>query len=180
MSHISELAEKYARHIGLEWLKGQAPAQRVIFLVYDAPDELKARLALADFESSTKATGHGWTLVDVENDFAEWMSSQEYAEAYFESPEDFTADQLDPLADYVAGHIVSEAGAAAKDPGAVVAVIGAGAMFGLAGVHKIVETAAKDIAGRLVVFFPGTCSENHFRLLDGHDGEGYLATVIQA
>ena len=108
------------------------------------------------------------------------MSSQEYAEAYFESPDDFSADQLAPFADYVAGHIVSEAGAAAKDPNAVVAVIGAGAMFGLAGVHKIVEAAAKDVAGRLVVFFPGTCSENHFRLLDGHEGEGYLATVIQA
>ena len=58
MSHISELAERYTRHIGLEWLKGQAPAQRVIFLVYDAPDELKVRLALPEFESATKAAGH--------------------------------------------------------------------------------------------------------------------------
>ena len=180
MSHISELAEKYAKHIGLEWLKGQAPAQRVIFLMYDATDELKVRLAFSEFESATRVAKHDWKLIDIENVFAKWMAAQKNAKAYFESPEDFTQDQLEPFAAYVASVIVGEAGAVAKDPDAVVVVAGTGSMFGLAGVHKIVETAANEVAGRLVVFFPGTCNDNHFRLLDGHDGEGYLATVIKA
>lgn len=180
MSHTAELTEKYGRFIGLEWLKSQAPAQRVIFLVYEAAEELKVRLFMDDFEAVTKAAKHSWKLIDIEGVFARWMAEQEYKDAYFESPEDFTEDQLEPFVEYVASYIVAEAGSFAKDPEAVVAVSGAGAMFGLASVHKIVEQAAREIAGRLVVFFPGSCSDNNFRLLDGHDGTGYLATVISA
>lgn len=180
MSHASDLVDKYATQIGLPWLASLAPPQRVVFLAYSPAEELKVRLLLDSFEAATQAAGHGWKLVDVENCFAKWMAAQEYKEAYFSSPELFSDDQLEPLGAHCADWIVAEAGPHAENPCDVVAVCGAGAMFGLASVHKIVELAAKRIAGRLVVFFPGTCDNNHFRLLDGHDGEGYLATVITA
>lgn len=180
MSRATELVEKYAAQIGLPWLSSLAPPQRVVFLVYPPAEELKVRLLLDSFEAATKAAGHGWVLVDVEDCFAKWMGAQEYKEAYFASPELFADDQLAPLVGECANQIVAEAGAHAANPDDVVAVCGAGAMFGLASVHKIVELAARGVAGRLVVFFPGTCDNNNFRLLDGHDGEGYLATVINA
>ena len=180
MSRVSELVEKYQTHIALPWLKSLAPQQRVLFLVYEPAEELKLRLLLDSFEASTKAVGHGWKLVDVENAFADWMSQQDYKEAYFENPELFTEDQLEPFVEHVTERIIAAAGSVASDPEAVVAVAGAGAMFGLASVHRIVESAARNVAGRLAVFFPGSCSGGNFRLLDGHDGAGYHATVINA
>lgn len=180
MSRASDLAEKYHKFIDLPWLTGLAAPQRVIFLSYEPAEELKVRLLHPTFESVTKAAGHGWQLVDLEFLFAKWMSEEEYKESYFESPELLSDDQLEPFVSYAADYIVSSAGGVANDSNAVVAVCGAGGMFGLASVHKIVEQAAKEVAGRLVVFFPGSCDDNNFRLLDGHDGDGYLATVINA
>ena len=180
MSHVSNLLDNYRKFISLPWIPGLAAQQRSIFLVYDPSEELKVRLALGDFESATNASGHGWASAETDDWFADWMSAQEYKEAYFEEPDLFSEEQLEPFVQYVADRIIETAGPVADDPGAVVAFAGAGSLFGLVRVRKIADRVTRRIKGRLVVFFPGNCADNNFRLLDGYDGWDYMATVITA
>ena len=69
------------------------------------------------------------------------------------------------------------------DPGTVVGLVGAGALFGLGEVARLsalVERVDDTIAGRLLVFFPGEHEGNNYRLLGARDGWNYLATRIMA
>ena len=115
MSHATDLLENYRKFIGLPWLPGQAAQQRSVFLVYNPQEELKVRLLLGDFESATKAAGHSWAFADADDWFAEWMSEQEYKDAYFEEPDLFSDEQLEPFADSVADRVVKAA--ATHSPG---------------------------------------------------------------
>ena len=63
---------------------------------------------------------------------------------------------------------------------AVVALQGAGSLFGLLKVKEVVDQLAPQVHGRLLVFFPGSYDNNNYRLLDGYDGWNYLAVPITA
>jgi hypothetical protein len=67
-------------------------------------------------------------------------------------------------------------------PDTVVALLGVGALFGLARVSSVVEGIKEAVQGRLLVFFPGEHHpENHtYRLLDARDGWNYLAVPLLA
>jgi hypothetical protein len=41
-----------------------------------------------------------------------------------------------------------------------------------------VDAVAKDVRGRLLVFFPGEIDNNVYRFLDAREGWNYLATPI--
>src|SRR5205085_480089 len=88
MGRIEQLADKYRQHISLPWQQTVAGAQRVIMVVYDKELErtLLARKEL--FALATRETGHEWLEVSVADTFADWMASEEYRDAYFESPDD--------------------------------------------------------------------------------------------
>ena len=64
----------------------------------------------------------------------------------------------------------------------VVAMLGAGALFGVARVSTVIEGIKESVPGRLLVFFPGEHHpENHtYRLLDARDGWNYLAVPLLA
>ena len=67
------------------------------------------------------------------------------------------------------------------DPNGVVALLGAGTLFGLGDVVKVsaLLNAVNDaVAGRLLIFFPGQHEGNSYRLLDARDGWNYLAIPI--
>jgi hypothetical protein len=64
------------------------------------------------------------------------------------------------------------------DENTVLALCGIGSLFGFIKVKELVEKFAPHVAGRLLVFFPGTYENNSYRLLDGYDGWGYLAVPI--
>jgi hypothetical protein len=118
-------------------------------------------------------------LIDVTTAFERWMAGHEYRDEYFESP-----DLLEPALPAFFGHLVSEVRhGLAKQPDAdgVVGLVGAGTLFGLGDAVKVsaLLNAINDaIAGRLLVFFPGGCEGNSYRLLDARDGWNYLATPI--
>ena len=63
-------------------------------------------------------------------------------------------------------------------PDTVVALIGVGALFGLARASHLIEVVNGDVRGRLVVFFPGEVEGNNYRLLGARDGWSYLAVPI--
>lgn len=183
-SKLTKLANAYRNHLSVPWQAGLAAIQRVIFAVYDKDDELRLRANLTEFELATQQAGKHWLLLDLTNSFPLWMAKQEYREAYFESPEDLAGYQAGELTEFVAdlteslkAKITSEAGSET-----VVALLGVGALFGLARVSSVVEGIKDSVEGRLLVFFPGEHHpENHtYRLLDARDGWNYLAVPLLA
>jgi hypothetical protein len=183
-SKVSKLVATYRQHLTVPWQAGLAAVQRVIFAVYDKSDELRLRANTEEFALVTQQAGKQWLLIDVTNAFPEWMAAQEYRDAYFECPEDLAGYQSGELSEFIAdliaqlkARILAEAA-----PDTVVALLGVGALFGLARVSTIVEGIKDAVPGRLLVFFPGEHHpENHtYRLLDARDGWNYLAVPLLA
>ncbi|HNY42873.1 MAG TPA: DUF1788 domain-containing protein, partial [Bryobacteraceae bacterium] len=155
-----------------------AGAQRVIMVVYDKELErsLQARKDL--FALATRETGHEWFEVGVADCFADWMSADEYRDAYFESPEDLQLKLESEFAEHVARRIRSTLEHSEVTKNSVVAVFGVGALFGFTRISRVLKMLEPFIQGRLVVFFPGTYDQNNYRLLDARDGWNYLAVPI--
>ena len=183
-SKVAKLHTAYRQHLTVPWQGGLAAIQRVIFAVYDKTDELRLRANIEEFALTTQQAGKQWLLLDITNEFPQWMAMQEYKEAYFESPEDLAGYQTGELTGFIAdlntklkARIEAEAG-----PDTVVALLGVGTLFGLARVSSMVEGIKDAVQGRLLVFFPGEYHpENHaYRLLDARDGWNYLAVPLLA
>ena len=178
MGRIERLADIYSQHIRLPWPQTAAGAERVVMLVY--PKELECLLQVRKelFAIATKDAGHEWFEVDVANCFAEWMAQEEYRDAYFESPEDLNAKLESDFTAFVTQRILSVLKMPEVGKTAAIAVLGIGTLFGFAHVSQILKILEPDIHGRLVVFFPGTCAQNNYQLLDARDGWNYLAVPI--
>jgi len=183
-SKVAKLVSAYRQHLTVPWQAGLAAIQRVIFAVYDKADELRLRANVEEFALATQQAGKRWLLLDVTNAFPEWIAAQEYRDAYFGSPEDLAGYQTGELTEFIShlstqlkARITAEAG-----PDTVVALLGVGALFGLARVSSVVEGIKDAVPGRLLVFFPGEHHpENHtYRLLDARDGWNYLAVPLLA
>ena len=178
MSRIEELAERYGRHIATPWQRTVAGAQRVVMVVYDKELERTLQARRIAFETATREAGHDWHEVDVASAFAEWMAREAYREQYFASPDDLQLKLDAEFQEFVADRIRVTLTDSCVSESSVVAVFGAGALFGLARVSQILKLLEPDIRGRLVVFFPGQLEKNGYRLLDGRAGWNYLAVPI--
>lgn len=178
MGRIEELADLYSGHIETPWQRTIAGAQRVIIVVYDKELERVLRARKGEFENRTRAGGHGWREVDVTDAFAAWLGSDEYRDAYFESPEDLAMKLAAEFPDYVADRIRTALMQPDVDDNSVVAVIGAGSLFGLVRVSQVIKLIESEIRGRLVLFFPGQFGQNNYQLLDAQDGWNYMAIPI--
>lgn len=183
-SKVSKLLTAWREHLTVPWQAGLAAIQRVIFAVYDKTDELRLRANVEDFALVAKQAGKDWLLLDVTNAFPHWMTQQEYRDAYFESPEDLAGYPTGELTGFL-DHLTTNLRAQIQEkagPDTVVALLGAGALFGLVRVSSVVEGIKEAVPGRLLVFFPGEHHpENHtYRLLDARDGWNYLAVPLLA
>jgi Domain of unknown function (DUF1788) len=183
-SKVAKLVSAYRQHLSVPWQPGLAAIQRVIFAVYDKTDELRLRANVEEFALVTQQADKQWLLLDLTNAFPEWMAAQEYRDAYFEAPEDLAGYQAGELTEFVS-HITEQLRAkitAEAGPNTVVALLGVGALFGLARVSSVVEGIKEAVQGRMLVFFPGEHHpENHtYRLLDARDGWNYLAVPLLA
>ncbi|MEN4921453.1 BREX protein BrxB domain-containing protein [Achromobacter spanius] len=183
-SKVTKLVSAYRQHLTVPWQSGLAAIQRVIFAVYDKADELRLRANVGEFELATQEADKEWLLLDITNTFPEWMASQEYREAYFESPDDLAGYQSGELTEFAA-HIIAELKARIEveaGPNTVIALLGVGTLFGLARVSLLVEGIKEAVQGRLLVFFPGEYHpDTHtYRLLDARDGWNYLAVPLIA
>ena len=179
MNRIRRLIQSYGRYISLPWRKEAAPAQRVIFCVYHETEERSLRAKVDEFEIATRRAGHEWALFDLTDTFADWFSSQRYAVSYFRQPRllpTLLPKYLTFIADRFQSFLIGEG--IGSDH--VVALKGVGSLFGFLKVKDVVEKLAPMVKGRLVVFFPGSCENNNYRLLDGYDGWNYLAVPITA
>ncbi len=176
MGKIDDLADRYADQVSVPWMPNLPGAQRVMLLVYDKDIERMLRARIGEFESRTKAAGHDWRLVDMTTWFAEWMTAIDYCESYFESPDllemklegDFKRQVADRLESIITD----------TDENTVVAVLGAGTMYGFLRISELIREVEQAIPGRLLMFFPGSKDGSNYRLLDARDGWNYLANGI--
>lgn len=180
MSYVDDLLVEYRRFVSLPWQDNLAPAQRVWMAIYPPDHERRLRLHVPDFEVATREAAHGWVLVDITSSFERWMAEHEYRIEYFESP-DLLETALPAFFDHLVSEVKEQVGRHTSADG-VVAILGAGTLFGLG--HEVKVSALLNgvndaIAGRLLVFFPGDHEGNSYRLLDARDGWDYLATPIQ-
>lgn len=178
-SRIDALADAYARHVGLPWDSGLAPAQRVWFAVYPKEDERRLRYKVDAFQLATAEARKKWVLVDLTDSFSRWMEGEKYREHYLRTPA-MMAPKLPKFLAFAADEIASAAEASKADEDTVVAVLGVAALFGFVQVSDLVPKVVSRLRGRLLVFFPGSRDGNVYKLLDAREGWNYLATPISA
>lgn len=179
MSKVKRLIQSYTRFISTPWRNDAAASQRVIFCVYNENDELRIRAKIDEFEIATKQAGHDWALFDLTDTFGRWVAKQRYAKSYFEKPE-LLGNRLTTYHPYLLELFKAFLSESHVSDNTVVALKGVGSLFGFIKIKDLVESFAPLVPGRLLVFFPGTCENNNYRLLDGYDGWNYLAVPITA
>jgi hypothetical protein len=180
VSYVEDLLAAYRRFVSLPWQQNLAGPQRVWMAVYPPEHERRLRLHLPAFKEATNQHRHAWALVDITTSFEKWMAAHAYRDSYFEDPDlletalpGFFAHLVDDLRSQLDTH---------PAPDGVVALLGAGTLFGLGHALKVsavLNAVNSAIAGRLLVFFPGEVNNNNFRLLDARDGWDYMAVVIK-
>jgi hypothetical protein len=178
MARIEDLAERFGRHIATPWQRTVAGAQRVVIVVYDKELERTLRARKLAFETAAREAGHDWQELDVADAFARWMAQDDYREEYFAAPDDLHLKLAAEFPAFVAERIREVLERAEVTENSVIALFGAGSLFGFARMSQILELVEGDIKGRLVVFFPGHLERSNYRLLDARDGWNYLAVPI--
>lgn len=180
MSYVDQLVEAYRKSVALPWQENLAPPQRVWMAIYPPEHERRLRLHLPAFKAATTEHNRAWALIDITTSFEQWMANHEYRDAYFEDPE-LLETALPAFFDHLVDHVRARLDEH-QDPSGVVAVLGAGTLFGLGDVVKVsalLNAVSDAVAGRLLIFFPGEHEGNSYRLLDARDGWNYLATPIK-
>ena len=180
MSYVDELLDAYRRFVALPWQQNLGGPQRVWMAVYAHEHERRLRLHLPAFKEATNEYGHSWGVVDVTTSFERWMADHAYRQSYFEEPE-LLSSAIPAFFAHLVDDVRSELSAHSA-PDGVVALLGAGTLFGLGDSVKVsaLLNAVNDaIAGRLHVFFPGDQEGSSYRLLDARDGWNYLAIPIK-
>jgi hypothetical protein len=107
-------------------------------------------------------------------------SNASYAESYFESPELLDDAVLAGLKRTVVSNIRSVLAALPDPDNTVTALYGVASLFGFLKISEFLPMIEENVTGRLLVFFPGTCEQNNYRLLDARDGWNYHAVPITA
>lgn len=178
MARLEDLADLYGQHIATPWQRTVAGAQRVIMVAYDKELERTLRERKGEFETRTREAGHDWHEVDLTSAFATWLAADEYRDAYFEAPEDLQLKLKDEFPEYAAEKLRAVLTSPNVSESSVVAMFGAGSLYGFTHVSEVLKRVERDVRGRLVVFFPGTFEQNNYRLLDARDGWNYMAVPI--
>jgi hypothetical protein len=179
MSYVDDLLEAYRKFVSLPWEENLAPPQRVWMAIYPPEHERRIRLHVKGFEEATKKRGHGWSLIDITTAFERWLAEHEYRDSYLDSPE-LLEPALPSFLDQLTADVRSRL-EARSDVSGVVGLLGAGTLFGLGDSVKLsalLNAISDSIAGRLLVFFPGSHEGSSYRLLDARDGWNYLAIPI--
>ena len=135
------------------------------------------RARIGEFEVATLEAKHRWRLIDITNAPARWLGSHEYRDGYFAEPDALVTIEEDLKAE-IAGQIRGACQADGVDQDTVVAVLGAGGLFGFTHVSSLVAELEESIRGRLLVFFPGEYERNLYRFMDARDGFNYMAAPI--
>jgi Domain of unknown function (DUF1788) len=178
VAFVDRLADEYGRQIAAPWSRDLAGAQRMLFVVYPKEHERRLRAKRALFALKTKEAGHAWREFDFTTVFPRWLAASDYRDYYFESPDDLAIKLDAEFVVHAAAELRGAMNGQAVDASTVIGVFGAGSLYGLARLSRILREVERDIRGRLVVFFPGHHEGSNYRLLDAGDGLNYLAIPV--
>jgi hypothetical protein len=179
VSRIDGLIEAYSRFAELPWDTSVAGPEKVWLAVYPPSEERRLRFKLTEFATATQRAGKRWKLIDITQAFEGWLGAHDYKEAYFESPGDLKP-ALEEFGEELIARVRTELEAQDVTADTVVGIVGAGSLFGIYRVSRLIESVNSSIRGRLLVFFPGERQGTNYRLLDAQDGWNYLAVPIVA
>jgi hypothetical protein len=170
-----ELLRHFERQAALPWRDDLAPEYRVWILHYDPALERRVRRRVAEFEAIARRHAKGWFTLDLAALVAPWFAAHPLFAALVEEPDELSG-LLKEFGDHVTATVRERL--AAVGPADILALLGAGALFGLMRLSALIETVASAVPGRLLIFFPGRFEGNSYRLLDARGGWNYRATPI--
>ncbi|MGP4976736.1 BREX protein BrxB domain-containing protein [Brachybacterium tyrofermentans] len=147
-------------------------------LVYPPEIERQMRAQVPELELETRRTGHGWHLADLTNRLGRWVAEHEYADAFFEDPDDFTTAAADMFEEDLIDLLRTELSRAGDED--VVALLGVSSLYPYLRASHVIGAVDDAIRGRLLVLFPGThdSAAHSYRLLNARDGFSYRAALI--
>ncbi len=178
MSRVSDLVDAYAADLKLSWNARLSGGERVRMLVYPPDMERTIRAALPRMELATTQAGHGWSIIDITDEFGTWIAGHRHGQAFFERPSNLTPAIADKFKSELVARLSEQLSTASESD--VVAIVGIGSIFPFLSAAGVIKSIDEAVTGRLLVLFPGTYDpDNHsFRLLDARDGFNYRARVI--
>lgn len=177
MDKVDLLLAEYERQLGLPWRPDLSGAERVWIAVYPPSLQRRLRARIPEFETPTRDAHRRWVAHDLTSAFADWLSHEEYREAYFGQPE-LIGPALEAFASELTNRVRTILEEPTNDENTIVALSGVGALFPMVRVSSLIQAVAQHVRGRLLVFFPGTNDARNYRLLDARDGWNYLAVPI--
>lgn len=175
MASFDQLICAYRRHLQLPWAPNLSDAERTWVLWYDPSLERRVAGHSIEFEQAARQAGYGWKQVDLAGAIAKWLATNRHAERLMRRPNEVSTLSSELLA-RVTQAIESEAAEMGNRD--ILALIGAGALFGFASISSLIEAVAPKVKGRLLVAFPGRYEAGRYRLLDARDSWNYHATPI--
>jgi len=177
LSTVDELLRHFQRQAALPWSKDTARDYRVWILHYEKILDRRIQGRLHEFEAIARKFGHGWHTLHLATLVPPWFAAHDLFDGLAEQPDELPGLLPDFEAHLI--HVVSDRLRSLSD-GDILALSGAGSLFGLTRVSTIAEKVAPEIRGRLLLFFPGRHESSVYRLLDARDGWTYRATPIPA
>jgi hypothetical protein len=175
MASFDQLIDAYRRHLQLPWATNLSDAERTWVLWYDPSLERRVAGYSIEFEQAARKAGYGWKQVDLAAIIANWLANNRHAERLMRRPNEVITLKSELMAT-VTQAIESEAAEIGNRD--ILALIGAGSLFGFASVASLMEAVAPKVKGRLLVAFPGRYETGRYRLLDARDSWNYHATPI--
>lgn len=177
MNYVDRLVEAYKQQLRYATRSGVSGGERTWFLVID-PDKLRGVLAQQqEFEFATVDAKLQWKAIDLTRSFGEWMNAHRYKESYFKRPKLANSIEGD-FADHLVGWLCKEIEEHSIDSSTVLALTGVEAVYGIGRLSDITRRIEDDVAGTLLVFFPGQYQDGQYRFFDARDGWNYLAVPI--
>jgi hypothetical protein len=172
---VDDLLGQFRRQVSLPWSQDTAPDYRVWIMHYDRALERRIQARLPEFESAARQFGHGWATLNLAALVAPWFGSHALFEGLANQP-----DELPGLLPDFEAHVIAAVRARLGSLGDqdILALSGAGALFGLMRASTLTEKVAPGIKGRLLLLFPGRHENGVYRLLDARDGWTYRAIPI--
>lgn len=175
MPTVDDLLHAFRRQAALPWAPDTPPDYRVWIMHYDKALERRVAGRLPEFEHAARSHGHGWDHIDLAALVPPWFAGHDLFPDLVEQP-----DELPGLLPDFEAHVVGAVRARlhALPDRSILALSGAGALFGLLRVSALADKVAPAISGRLLLLFPGRHEAGTYRLLDARDGWTYRATPI--
>ena len=172
MSEIDDLLRAFEGQLEEPWKINLVGEEKVWMLTYRPESERRLRHRLGRFRVAAEAAGFKWQLIDVTYSLEKLLEADESRNEYLREP----IASHDGVHHQFADGLISEVDAQLReaDSATVSALLGSGSLFGLIPISRMMQTVAKNILGRMAVFFPGTHDGGSYRLLNAANGDGRL------